>query len=64
MKNNKELRSAYENVSLDYRAMDQIQKDIFQTSNSEKRDENDPDFLNDFWENYCPDDDGKGWIRE
>lgn len=61
---NDQLRNAYEYRALNYKAADQIQKDMADTANSEGRDQDDPEFLNDFWDNYCPEDDGNEWVRE
>ena len=61
---NSELRARYESQMLNNRVADQIQKDIFATANSEGRDQDDADFLDEFWANYCPEDDGNEWVRE
>ena len=50
---NQELRFAYENQELPTDARRQISQDIDQTGGN----------LDSFWANYCPEDDGNGWVR-
>jgi hypothetical protein len=62
---NQELRKAFEDGGmLTHRQQQQISDDIFQTASFEGRGMDDPAFLNDFWANYCPEDDGNAWVRE
>ena len=62
--NNQEIRSRYESGNfLTPKQVDQISKDIFQTAQSQNVSEEDKKFLQDFWANYCPEDDGHEFVR-
>ena len=62
---NQELRKAFEDGGLlTTKQQQQISDDMFQTADNESRDMDDPEFINDFWANYCPEDDGNAWVRE
>lgn len=64
---NEQLREEFENQNLHYKIVDQIRKDINHTARSQGIDEESEEydgFLNDFWNNYCPEDDGNSWVRD